>query len=284
MRYIVYLDRLFLMQTIQTLVLLGLTGIFQTGQIFCDRKHCLRMLLGAGMESFMFCGIFLLPGWNGWVKSLLLAGLTQILLIFVFRIRSLPQLGKVLLFYNGSAFLLGGAFYAVMGMTGSSSSFHTIPTAAGMIFFTGLVLCLWKWETAEKEKTLAVVELLDGNVRIVTCALIDSGNTLYDPVSTKPVCVVERGILQERIPLMQPERFRIVPYHTLGGRGIMQVIQIDSLMIKKEEQEITVEKPLLGLYDGEITTNGDYRMILHTGYLKKGDKLLRGSGKEEKRK
>jgi sigma-E processing peptidase SpoIIGA len=242
------------------------------------------MVLGAVAESFFFCGIFLLPGMNGWIKTIILAVVSPALPVFVFRLYSLNCLVRALFFYYGTACLLGGAFYALLGMFGKVTEIHTGMTACGLLFLGVLVLVIWRWESGNKEKIVTSVELLEGNVRVVTTALIDSGNTLYDPISSRPVCVVERSVLKERIPLMQPEKFRIVPYHTLGSRGIMQVIQIDEMVIRRDGQEIKVKKPLLGLYDGEVTEEGDYRMILHTGYLKKGDKLLRGSGKEEKRK
>lgn len=263
------MDRLFLLQAVQTMVLLLLTGTFLTGQILSGRKQYFRIVLGAGAEALFFCGIFLLPGWSGWIKTVILAAGSVFLPVIVFRIRNTERIWRAVLIYHASAFFLGGIFYAVLGVTGKLLAVHTVPAAVSILMLAIAILLIWNRENLKGEQSVIDVELLDGNVRIVLCALIDSGNTLRDPVSSSPVNVVERNVLQGRIPLMQPEKFRVVPYHTLCGRGIMQVIQIDRLIIKRKEQEIIVEKPLLGLYDGNVTTDGDYRMILHAEYLKK---------------
>lgn len=269
MRYIVYLDRLFLLQTVQTMVLLLLTGTFLNGQILSGRKQYLRIVLGAGAEALFFCGIFLMPGLNGWFKTVILAAGSMFLPVIVFRLRNAERIWRAVLIYHGSAFLLGGIFYAALGVTGKVLAVHTVPAAISILMLALTILLIWNRENLKGEQKVINVELLEGNIRIVTSALIDSGNTLRDPVSSRPVSIVERNVLQGRIPLMQPEKFRLIPYHTLCGRGIMQVIQIDRLIIRRKEQEITVEKPLLGLYDGNVTTDGDYRMILHTEYMKR---------------
>ena len=125
----------------------------------------------------------------------------------------------------------------------------------------------WKRERRRREQTVVTAELIEGNVRIVTEALIDSGNTLYDPIGGKPVSVVERGVLEGRIELERPERFRLIPYHTLGSRGLMQAIEIEKLKVKRAGQELLFEHALLGLYNGEVTRNGSYRLILHPALM-----------------
>ncbi len=261
MRYIVYIDRLYLLQTIQTMVLLLLTGAFLQGRMISDKKTILRMALGSGAEALFFCALFLVPGIGGAWKSGLLAGSSLILPILVFRLKRKEQILRGIILYHGSAFLLGGIFYAWLGVTGRTLAVHTMPAAACTALTAVAVLALWRW--ARGEKTLVTVEILEGDVRIVTCALIDSGNTLYDPISEKPVSVVERSVLDGRIALMQPERFRLIPYHTLGSRGLMQMIQLEKLIVHSAGKDVEIEKPLLGLFDGTVTQSGDYRMILN---------------------
>ena len=54
MKYIVYIDRLFLLQAVQTLALLLLTGTFLTWRAPSVAASALRVVLGSGAEALFF--------------------------------------------------------------------------------------------------------------------------------------------------------------------------------------------------------------------------------------
>ena len=274
MRYIVYLDRLFLLQAVQTMVLLLLTGTFLRGFIPGLETGLLRIILGSGAEALFFCAIFLIPGVDGRIKTLILAAGSAVLPAAVFRVKNFRFFLRTIILYHGSAFLMGGIFYAFLGAAGKALAEHTISASVCVILIAITVLAVWSREGAGKENSLVNVELVEGNIRIIICALIDSGNTLYDPISAKPVSIVERAVLEGRVSLSKPEKYRLVPYHTLGSRGLMQAIQIDRMIIRQDGQDVQVEKPLLGIYDSSVTQTGSYQMILHPELLKKKRKLF----------
>lgn len=263
MRYIVYIDRLFALQAIQTLALLLLTGTFLDSGSEKNAGTGRRTVLGAGGEALFFCAVFLLPGIDGRIKNLLFASGSLLMLKLVFRIHTPGLFLRAVILFHGAAFLLGGILYACLGALGRSAAVHTLPAAVCAIIAAYVVTLVWRSEKKRRENILVGVELLDKNVRIVTLALIDSGNSLHDPISGRPVSVVERSVLEGRIPLERPEKFRLVPYHTLGGRGVMQAVEIEKLIVKKEGTEIVVEQPLLGLYEGRVTGSGAYHLILN---------------------
>ena len=269
MKYIVYIDRLFLLQAVQTLALLLLTGTFLNWRAPSVAASVLRLVLGSGAEALFFCAVFLLPGLGSLAVRLLLAAGSLAGLLLIFRIRSPGLLLRASLIYCGAGFLLAGAVYALPRPLQTSAS----AVSAIMLLAASAAALFWKRERKRREQTVVTAELLEGNVRIVTEALIDSGNTLYDPISQKPVSVVERGVLEGRIELERPERFRLVPYHTLGSRGLMQAVEIEKLKVKQEGREILLEHVLLALYNGEVTKSGSYRMILHPALLQ--DVILR---------
>ena len=270
MRYIVYIDRLFILQAVQTFVLLLLTGTFLRGDMPSGAGQAVRIVLGSGVEAFFFCAVFLFPGIGGGIKNLLFAAGSLSLLAVVFRIHTPEVFLRAVVLFHGAAFLLGGILHALSGMTGESLAGHTLRSALCAAASGVLISLLWNRERERRQRMFATVELLEGKIRIVTVALIDSGNSLYDPVSERPVCVVERSVLEGRIPLNRPEKFRLVPYRTLAGRSLMQAIEIEKMKVKREGQEILVERALLGLYDGKVTREGAYRMILHPALLRGG--------------
>ena len=263
MKYIVYIDRLFLLQAVQTLALLLLTGAFLNWRAPSVATSIFRLVLGSGAEALFFCAVFLLPGIGSLPKKLLLAAGSLAGLLLIFRIRLPGLLLRAVLFYCTAGFLLAGALYAVPAFLRESAA----AVSALMLAAASAAVLFWKRERKRREQTVVTAELIEGNVRIVTDALIDSGNTLYDPIDGRPVSVVERGVLEGRIELERPERFRLVPYHTLGGRGLMQAVEIEKMKVKREGQEMLFEHALLALYNGEVTKSGSYRLILHPALL-----------------
>lgn len=279
MKYIVYIDRLFLLQAVRTLVLLLLTGAFLGRSGLSSAAYAARLVLGSGAEALFFCAVFLWPGIGGWIKRFLFAAASFTVLLLVFRIRTTERLWRAVFVYGAAGLLLAGFLYAMpgKGKAGTAVSSAFALTLAAVVSF-------WKrWERRRREETVVTAELAEGEVRIVTAALIDSGNTLYDPVSRKPVSVVERRVLEGRIDLDRPERFRLIPYHTLGGRGLMQAIEIEKMKVKKEGQEFLLEHAILGIYDGKVTENGSYQLILHPALLQEEKRVSRTAGRESHR-
>ena len=166
--------------------------------------------------------------------------------------------------YHGAAFLLAGALNALYGAFGRAPFMDTIQASACAAAIGVTVLCVLRWEKIKREEIVITVILEEGSVQVTLKALIDSGNSLYDPISGKPVCVVEREALEGKIPLDIPEKFRLIPYHSIGKKhGMMQAVEIEKLKVKKDGQELIVEKALLGLYENKVTAHGGYQMILH---------------------
>lgn len=121
-----------------------------------------------------------------------------------------------MILYHGAAFLLAGALNALYGAFGRAPFMDTIQASACAAAIGVTVLCVLRWEKIKREEIVITVILEEGSVQVTLKALIDSGNSLYDPISGKPVCVVEREALEGKIPLDIPEKFRLIPYHSIG--------------------------------------------------------------------
>lgn len=263
MKYIVYIDRLFLLQLVQSCVLLLLTRAFLRSTVTLK-----RIVSAAAAGALFFSIIFLLSGLSARQKVLFFALGSAATLWLAFRIRSLQLFCRAIILYHAAAFLLAGAMYAMLRAAGKRPAMTTLQASLCIVAAGTAALSIFRWEKKKEQTVIVTITLEEGDVRITLKALIDSGNSLYDPISQRPVCVVERAALEGKIPLDIPEKFRLIPYHSLGRKhGMMQAVEIEKLKVKKEGQELVIEKALLGLYENKVTQSGAYQMILHPALL-----------------
>ena len=93
-------------------------------------------------------------------------------------------------------------------------------------------------------------------------ALIDTGNTLKDTVSKDPVSVMDQASVKRLTEGKQPERFRYIPYHSIGKKeGVMPAFRMDKIQIIRDGYRINVEYPLVAVCEEELGSE-NYQMII----------------------
>jgi stage II sporulation protein GA (sporulation sigma-E factor processing peptidase) len=114
--------------------------------------------------------------------------------------------------------------------------------------------------------------------------LVDTGNQLRDPITRTPVMIVELEPLKEwfpeelkqmllqhdweegwsRLPADWMRRIRVVPYRAAGKNNEMMIaIKPDYVEILQEEDWHKVEKILIGIDVGRLSSDGTYQAIIH---------------------
>lgn len=64
-------------------------------------------------------------------------------------------------------------------------------------------------------------------------ALVDTGNGLIEPISQKPVAVLDEEVWKRMRMWMKPERFKMIPYHSIGKeRGLLEGYEVDALTVQ----------------------------------------------------
>jgi sigma-E processing peptidase SpoIIGA len=113
---------------------------------------------------------------------------------------------------------------------------------------------------------LVPVRLLWNGKSAEVTALIDTGNHLTEPLTGRPVSIIAGEIaekLMEERQIQQQGCF-LIPYHSIGvEKGYLQGVTIDRMEIGKQGTITTINKPVLAIYKGKISAEGQYEMILH---------------------
>lgn len=108
---------------------------------------------------------------------------------------------------------------------------------------------------------------LFGEETLVVEALIDTGNTLTEPISGKPVSVLDKSVF-ESLFHQKPQLCRAIPYHSVGRKnGIIMGFLVKRIMVETKEGKKECEEVYVGVSDDFLTETDTYKMILHPSIL-----------------
>lgn len=122
------------------------------------------------------------------------------------------------------------------------------------------------------------VTLYNKGRSIMTKALIDTGNSLSDGFSQRPVVVADKSTVKEllgfslndcfdgnnALTYQNGEKMRLVPFNCVGSAGMLPAIKIDAISLQREN--ITVDNVLLAQSKTDFTS-GEFRLILNSDIL-----------------
>lgn len=146
---------------------------------------------------------------------------------------------------------------------------NMLPALFGALaLLLGMTWFLCKSQKEKRENVLYRVEIIEQGKRIEVTALLDTGNCLKEPFSKKPVSIVNKEELQELWELKRPEKSKVIPYYSVGKEhGILYGMEVERIVIFKGEDCVTIQRPIVAIYEGILSQNKRYQMILHRELL-----------------
>ena len=296
----IYVDEVFLVNLLMDGVLLWATG--RLGHLAYSR----RSLFAGALCGALYAVMILLP-FGQYLAGFLGKAACSVLMVEVaFRPRSIKALGKALAYCYGVAFAMGGSVIAAMYFFGE----RFIQTLGGI----ALVLVDFKlvWLSFGLLAALVLVGVLQRPLRhdllaapwVVTVevgfngqqaairALLDTGNSLADPVSHLPVVLVEYGELGAMLPpeveaLYQKEatpsidelilaaqgtalekRMRVIPYHSVGReKGMLLGFRPDWLVVRDGQTVYEQGEAIIAIHNKLLSPYGTYQGLAHPDLL-----------------
>ena len=105
-----------------------------------------------------------------------------------------------------------------------------------------------------------------GERTVTLTAFLDTGNQLREPITGKAVHIAEKSKVAALEQAQQNPVRMLVPFHAVGTRaGLLTALRIDRMeIIGSDGQKMTLERPLIGLYEGKLSTKEEYQLLLHT--------------------
>lgn len=256
MYYELYVDILFLINFMMDYILLLLVK-----KILKCTATLGNIALGALVGALLTCLVVALPLPWWFIKFLLYhVGVNVLMLKLALHLQWDKKLWKAIFLLYISSFLLGGMLEYVRQYVEIGSLFFVL--AIGCYYVSSGV---WKILSLifKTGQCRCDVDLYMNGRCVTVPALIDTGNTLRDKFTGKAVSIIESQIAQELLDGEIPEGLRYISYHTIGRKNaVMPVVVLDGLRIVGEGEK-WVDKPMIGISEEKISSDGEYRMIIN---------------------
>ncbi len=274
MYYELYADSLFLVNFVMNLYLLLLVNrsMFRTA----TRK---RLVLGAAIGAVLyflpfFCGG---PMWFKLMVGIPPGGIAMIVIAFNVRnVRTFFKILENILLYS---ILMGGTMLLLQRIPWLERRMTGIWGILGLGALLYLIIG-YHADCRKHKNSLCKATLIHKRNKITVTALLDSGNSLIEPISGKPVCIIEHdmvlGLWNE-----EPHLYRAIPYHSIGKKkGILKgyllpEMEIEISGVTKICKDIYVAVCEEYIASGENTGEGHVKMILNPGILEERKEIRR---------
>lgn len=267
--YQIYIESFFLINLIFLYSIWNITAAVLSCSVTQKRLLCVS-LLGALIICLFL--ILQIPMWYRLVAGSIAALLLSIRLLFPKR----KGYGKIILIVCVTAVVLGGGIGLLQKWNWMREVSLIKMAALSLLFSIGSRMII-KRIFSSRQRLLYPVTLIDEEMEIHMLALLDTGNGLIEPISKKPVCLVGKNVFEENEAKeggrkeFQPQKFRIIPYHSVGKeKGILCGYEMDRLIIDTDERKVIIEKPMIGISEVPVSSNGSYQMILQPELLREG--------------
>ncbi len=299
--YIVYIDQVFIGSLVMNMMILWITA--RLGKIAYKRWRLLAgAAVGAMYSLFLFIPImegYLGPGYK------LLVSLLMVAVVFV------PTPPKkvliILAYFYLSTFMLGGTVLGIIGFLHKNSfdgRLAGMMQAVDTFLWYGILLALFVYwvlgrvmPVALRKRLMLPVFRADLTVRlgereVSLNALLDTGNSLSDPLTGHPVIIAEYAVIKEILPEqvgtlieshglddgaavlvalgenIRPGNFRIIPYRSVGREnGWLLGFRPDEVKIKVGDNLYKVNDVVVALYRDCLQGDTSCRALLPIGLL-----------------
>lgn len=262
MYYILYIDRLFFLNFCMDFFALALTNISMGRKL-----SPFRLILSACTGAAGCIAVLFLPALPYAIKILTgFAGLSVLMIWILYPKGNIHFFVKALSSLYIFSFLLGGVliFLKKYIKTDGNNYIFTVLLPSAVVYFVLRFLLKRKKEVQNECEVL----LNCGDKQLKVKAFIDSGNMLTDPISKRPVSIIEEECLKKAEIVMPDEKCKAIPYHSVGKKnGILMGFEFPEMKISSRNTDKRVEKVIIALSKDALFTNGRYQMILHPQLL-----------------
>ena len=264
----------------------------------------IRIIMASSLGAVATCIFAILPSLYGEVKFLISYIVICALMIRIsFRVHKIRDLIRGVVVLYLITYCVGGVvsslyyqretffYYADALKENLFGEMDFLYLVVSVLIATICILIIVRFLRHQRQMSKEIYEvwLTRNQVCVHTMGLVDTGNCLFDPITGKPVIVVEMSLLEEALePSLYNDlktivkfedssyhinsenatKIRLIPFQSIGKkRGILPAIILDEVEIRKDTQFLCSKKVIAALYDDMLSQTKEYQVILHKSLL-----------------
>lgn len=179
------------------------------------------------------------------------------MVIVTFRFENLKYTFHNFIYFYMISIILGGFLYYLnveFGYTSVGLLFvkhHISLNAVFLIIVSPIIFILYIYQNKRMKSnyhlSYQVKIVLKNNQEYLLNAFLDTGNQLKDPITSKPIILLEKGILDE-----ENNSFYYVPFHSLNNHNLLKCLRPKYIEINNKK----FNNYLIGISDKKFNFEG----------------------------
>ncbi len=291
---IVYAEYVFLENFIMNYIILSLTSKFAK---YPTKR--IKLILSSSFGA-LYAFIIFFPSLHFLFSILMKLACSMLIIIISFTPYRFKDFFRLIGIFYLITLVFGGAGFALFYFTSfngivSNGIFYISNITIKTIFIScgvGYILIQFCWgyiqKQLTKEKILIDICISINGENAYLKGLVDTGNSLTDPISKYPVIIVEYSAIEILFPSEIKDffinnyifnfdkiiaqlsgtswitRFRIIPYQALGTEnGMLIGFKPDNVFVQNEDHNRDIKEIIIAIYHKRLSKSGDYKALLH---------------------
>ncbi len=279
--------------------------------VVCKLSHkkisVFRLVLGGIIMSATYCIIIFVAPFRIYLNIFASVLILICGVAITFKPKSVKEFFKLIFFSYVTAFSIGGLGIALfyftnisdvignmMGFTINNFSFNILLISVCSFYIIIKLSLSWYNRITLKKQAIYSIKIFYDKNDVALTALVDTGNSLHDPITKVPVIIAEfnsiKNFLPDSLKLIFYEnkdenldivantisdsgflgRVRMIPFVSLGKKnGILLGFRPDKVEITSNSKEVIVLKDVVvGIYNYKLTGNNAYQGLLNPELIK----------------
>lgn len=288
----IYIDVVIIENMVMNYIILFATGIVLKTKI----KH-LRLIL-ASLIGAIYSIITYISSIQIYSNMIMKIILSIIIVYIAYNPQSIKIMWKQLIIFYLTSFVFGGAAFALIyiikpqeilmrnGLFLGTYPLKTVILGAIIAFIIIITAFKIVKTRISKKDMFCTINVKINDKELTAKAMIDTGNLLKEPITGKPVVVLEHTILYDCIPKeilnnlenilggdfeKVPEnikmeyisKLKLIPFTSLGKQnGMLLGIKPQNIKIINDNLEVEREDVIIGIYNKSLTKRGEYNALV----------------------
>jgi stage II sporulation protein GA (sporulation sigma-E factor processing peptidase) len=268
-----------------------------TSKLTKKNSSNLKLIIGSVIGA-LYVIVLLFPNMSILTSHFSKLLLSVIIITITFKPKEILELARLVSYFYIISFMVGGAAFALFYLTDTGSVLSngiflwkntSIPMwtlVVAPIFVYTIIRISWEYIQNKfmKETLCLPLRITSKDLTADLTALVDTGNSLFEPISRLPVIVVEFQMIKNILPTQLCDLFnknlegdldtlsklnpsfnlRVIPYTTIGNPcGIILGFKPEEIKILRGEGNYQMINAIIGIFNGKLSRDSSYGALLN---------------------